>query len=325
MEMAEQREPYESRGSRTVLGEPGGETPPGDSTSQFARLRRIQNMSTAGNILMGDLARMAHEATPQLAVRVTHDQRIIDDHEFLQTHKMTRQQFAERQRLWDRTAFEERAIADLNGDPPSGVSTVGLSPARAQYVRFHGWLVAERDKLATLEAKRTELQGMVDGAVDTEGEIKKLIRRSADFLLGRSAEDSDASQRLALETKRAEQIHRSEVARVALPDLQRDIEIAEVRCKRLQERESEFLVPAIFEVVEKSSIVERWQKLRDEGDALEEQLRGLMHAFVPPHGFSYPWTPPREKPFKSLDARKAWAAMAEAMRSDPRAKVKVPA
>ena len=43
METAEQREPYESRGSRTVLGEPGGESPPGhstvrdDSTSQRRR------------------------------------------------------------------------------------------------------------------------------------------------------------------------------------------------------------------------------------------------------------------------------------------------
>src|ERR1700732_5386963 len=33
MATAEQREPYESRGSRTVLGEPGGESPPGHSTS----------------------------------------------------------------------------------------------------------------------------------------------------------------------------------------------------------------------------------------------------------------------------------------------------
>ena len=30
--MAEHREPCESRGSRTVLGAPGGEIPPGDST-----------------------------------------------------------------------------------------------------------------------------------------------------------------------------------------------------------------------------------------------------------------------------------------------------
>src|ERR1700686_5824074 len=32
MATAEQWEPYESRGSRTVLGEPGGESPPGHST-----------------------------------------------------------------------------------------------------------------------------------------------------------------------------------------------------------------------------------------------------------------------------------------------------
>src|ERR1700740_1562628 len=33
METAEHREPCESRGSRTDLGAPGGEIPPGDSTS----------------------------------------------------------------------------------------------------------------------------------------------------------------------------------------------------------------------------------------------------------------------------------------------------
>jgi hypothetical protein len=35
MATAEQREPYESRGSRTVLGEPGGESPPGHSTADL--------------------------------------------------------------------------------------------------------------------------------------------------------------------------------------------------------------------------------------------------------------------------------------------------
>src|SRR5215472_12198159 len=33
MEPAEHREPYESRGSRTDLGAPGGANPPGDSTN----------------------------------------------------------------------------------------------------------------------------------------------------------------------------------------------------------------------------------------------------------------------------------------------------
>src|SRR6516225_3826412 len=35
METAEHREPYESRGSRTDLGAPGGESPPGDSTADL--------------------------------------------------------------------------------------------------------------------------------------------------------------------------------------------------------------------------------------------------------------------------------------------------
>ena len=43
MGAAEHREPCESRGSRTVLGAPGGETPPGDSTisAQVERLVRL--------------------------------------------------------------------------------------------------------------------------------------------------------------------------------------------------------------------------------------------------------------------------------------------
>src|ERR1700722_14451640 len=39
MATAEQREPYESRGSRTVLGEPGGESPPGHSTFSEVSVR----------------------------------------------------------------------------------------------------------------------------------------------------------------------------------------------------------------------------------------------------------------------------------------------
>src|ERR1700747_2312887 len=43
METAEHREPCESRGSRTVLGAPGGEIPPGDSTdSVIRRCRRTR-------------------------------------------------------------------------------------------------------------------------------------------------------------------------------------------------------------------------------------------------------------------------------------------
>src|SRR5262252_8003137 len=47
METAEHREPYESRGSRTVLGAPGGETPPGDSTNEPCQSLRRPGRSTS--------------------------------------------------------------------------------------------------------------------------------------------------------------------------------------------------------------------------------------------------------------------------------------
>ena len=40
MATAEHREPYESRGSRTVLGAPGGESPPGDSPKPDLHVQR---------------------------------------------------------------------------------------------------------------------------------------------------------------------------------------------------------------------------------------------------------------------------------------------
>src|ERR1700689_2015926 len=50
MATAEQREPYESRGSRTVLGEPGGESPPGHSSTP-AQIDTIAGQSAGYDIL----------------------------------------------------------------------------------------------------------------------------------------------------------------------------------------------------------------------------------------------------------------------------------
>src|ERR1700688_4205537 len=47
METAEHREPCESRGSRTDLGAPGGEIPPGDSTIATHSVRH-QNVGLGG-------------------------------------------------------------------------------------------------------------------------------------------------------------------------------------------------------------------------------------------------------------------------------------
>src|SRR5260370_42368932 len=54
METAEHREPYESRGSRTDLGAPGGETPPGDSTA-WEMLIADGGAAAAASLLKADL------------------------------------------------------------------------------------------------------------------------------------------------------------------------------------------------------------------------------------------------------------------------------
>ena len=56
METAEQWEPYESRGSRTVLGEPGGESPPGHSTKDDLIALKFDFRFTTGSGLKWDVA-----------------------------------------------------------------------------------------------------------------------------------------------------------------------------------------------------------------------------------------------------------------------------
>src|SRR6516162_4014935 len=68
METAEHREPYESRDSRTDLGAPGGETPPGDSTLRAVpadRCERLLYVSKA--VLCADQASLSFRSGSQPA------------------------------------------------------------------------------------------------------------------------------------------------------------------------------------------------------------------------------------------------------------------
>src|ERR1700693_5479348 len=64
MATAEQWEPYESRGSRTVLGEPGGESPPGHSTSCHMAQRPRHVRSGTANGLGFYYARLVISSRP---------------------------------------------------------------------------------------------------------------------------------------------------------------------------------------------------------------------------------------------------------------------
>src|SRR5258707_15249425 len=68
METAEHREPCESRGSRTVLGAPGGEIPPGDSTKAPHRHARDVPAMSASHPITTELVRHNEPALRAMAL-----------------------------------------------------------------------------------------------------------------------------------------------------------------------------------------------------------------------------------------------------------------
>src|SRR6266704_190241 len=77
MATAEHREPYESRGSRTVLGAPGGESPPGDSTiaSILTCPPYVRLAGNSGNVdwlLNGSTLGVIHLVYAPTSIRIRH-------------------------------------------------------------------------------------------------------------------------------------------------------------------------------------------------------------------------------------------------------------
>lgn len=155
---------------------------------------------------------------------------------------------------------DEKSIADLNGDPPPGIPVVGLSPRRALLARYIRWRETLQSELAMLVAKRDQLQTLVDAPNETEAKIRGGVRRTVDFLLGRSADNSDEGARAALDSELAAQRHRAEAAKSALPELEPQIEQAQMRIARLEERRKEFLNPALTELADELGLARAYQR-----------------------------------------------------------------
>lgn len=203
-------------------------------------------------IMMRDLARLANSADAQLPGRGTTDLGVLADFEFLATHGITREQFAESQRIRARQDFEARVVADLDGEPPGSimsgaVGALSATPQRARLARYIEWRDDEAMKLANLEQRRAELMGLKSKPAETESKIQAAIRRTADYLMGRTDDGGDELDRKGLDERLAIERHRAQAADTVLPELERQIEIATMRVQRLRERESEFVRPAIFE------------------------------------------------------------------------------
>lgn len=142
-------------------------------------------------------------------------------------------------------------VADLNGDPPHSISdTLLLSPRRALLARYIRWRQTIAAELATLQAKRDEFQEIMAAPEETEVAIRSAVKRTADWLLGRSTDNSDEGTRKALDDQLAAQRHRAEAARAALVELEPQIERAQLRVQTLNDRQNEFLKPVLREIAD---------------------------------------------------------------------------
>lgn len=171
----------------------------------------------------------------------------------------------------------EAILADVEGDPPALISAaIALGPRRAKFARYVAWRRKLEGELAALEAKRTELDAMVAAPAETAATIRGAVKRTADWLLGRDgADNSDEAGRKLLEDNLAAQRHRAESAQEALPEIGRTIEVAQMRVKRLVEREKEFLSPALAELADEAGLGHRYRRAIKELRSVLDLLNGL--------------------------------------------------
>jgi hypothetical protein len=271
-------------------------------------------MSDIGNALLGrDLGRMIREGVPQLAARVSHDPNLLAEAAFRDAHGgMSRVDFAERERQRAQQDFVDSATADLEGQPPKvdGLPS-SLTPKRRAYASFNAWLKSEETNLSALQCKRDQLQKLADAPLATESDIRASLRRSADFLLGKSTEDSDTAKRIQLEGRRIEQLHQAEAARMALNDLEQSITVAELRVDRLRNREKEFLFPCVHEAA--AGMKRTLSRLEAEAEALRDVLAPLYRIFS---YYSMDTNEP-ERPDIDVRWKHSWSEISEALEADP--------
>jgi hypothetical protein len=224
-------------------------------------------MNIANKILTSDLARLAREGGSGFVSDPRISPQTQADAAFGVHNGMSREAWAERAAIDRRDDWNAKAVADLTGEPPAdvcdekqiinGVTTTtkkktmkGLPPKQVRHALYRGWLAAESLKLSSLEAKKIELEEIIAAPAKTEGTMAAGIRRTADFLLGRGGNGSDEAEAGAVAAKLAVARHRAEAAKVALQELDWEIDRAKIRLNFLDKREADFLNPCLVELAD---------------------------------------------------------------------------
>jgi len=257
-------------------------------------------MGLVSNILLTDIA---HNAAPREAGRVTHDQRVIDDFEYMQRHGETREAAAERGRMLKRIAFEERTVADLDSDLEAIAGT--SDSARHKLAVFGNIRDREKSALANLQTRREQFTEYVNAPAKTQSKISEAIARTKAWLLGGTTEEP-VIDRAALDAELALASHKAQAAEAAIAELDKQIEVAGIRVNRLADAERGFLNDAVAEVA--SGMLETLSRKRAELAGLERLCEPLRKFGIATHG----------KPESvEIKWRHSWPDVAAALKADP--------
>jgi hypothetical protein len=203
-----------------------------------------------------------------------------------------------------------------------------MTPQRARWARYSAWRVHEQAKLDALEKRKAELQAQIDAPSETETKIQAGVRRTADWLAGRTAEESDAANAKALADKLAEQRPLARAAEQELQELSEKIDVAQLRAKKIAERELDFLRPALIEAAERHGLgklyAERVDALREVMEllfGLGAEFRGYQDGLPHVADVELPSAGALGSPPDILSRNAqcgVWRRLADALRRDPR-------
>ncbi len=214
----------------------------------------------------------------KLFERTITDPKALDAANFFLDHGITREQYVEKLQRRKRLNFEDGVTSHVRLDePPKNIcDTKGLSPKRARYARFFEWRLRHAKELSTLESKKAHFKSLIDAPATTEAVIKTEIKRTANYLMGReTANGGDTAKRRALDERLASERHAADAAREALPELEGEIDVVRLKLTALNERESEFLYPAIVEVAQEIGLADLYIKKIAELREVLELVVGL--------------------------------------------------
>lgn len=193
------------------------------------------------------------------------------DAEFILTHGMSREAYADKRAQLQREQFRNSAIVAVSGEPPSDINVRGLGPKHALYVRIWTWRQREAKELAVLQERKIGLQQIIDGV---ETVVRNGIARLAkSMLLGRAHQNDTDEIEIAKELV-AER--RAEAAKAAMPELSQQIELAQIRVARLAEREAEARLEVIAEMADSAGLLKAYLQKIQEFQKITAQVIGLV-------------------------------------------------